>query len=76
LSSQEFVVGNRVVHRLFGEGLIVDVRKGVLHDVLEVVFPCGVKRIVSTYPLVERGRTVGKSEEQQTDTSQPAGKDE
>ena len=76
MSSQEFVVGNRVVHRLFGEGLIVDVRKGVLHDVLEVVFPCGVKRIVSTYPLVERGRTVGKSEEQQTDTSQPAGKDE
>lgn len=53
MGSQEFAVGNRVVHRLFGEGLIVDVRKGALHDVLEVVFPCGVKRIVSTYPLVD-----------------------
>jgi SNF2 family DNA or RNA helicase len=53
LDSQEFAVGDRVVHRLFGEGLIVDVRKGALHDVLEVVFPCGVKRIVSTYPLVD-----------------------
>ncbi|MFH0777046.1 MAG: SNF2-related protein [Candidatus Eisenbacteria bacterium] len=53
MSDQEFSVGNRVIHRLFGEGLIVDVRKGVLHDVLEVAFPCGVKRIVSTYPLVE-----------------------
>ncbi len=53
MSGQLFEVGNRVVHRLFGEGLVVDVRKGVLHDVLEVVFPCGVKRIASTYPLVE-----------------------
>ena len=53
MSGQVFEVGNRVVHRLFGEGLVVDVRKGVLHDVLEVVFPCGVKRIASTYPLVE-----------------------
>jgi len=68
LSSQEFAVGNRVVHRLFGEGLIVDVRKGVLHDVLEVVFPCGVKRIVSTYPLVETKGAVGKSDGQQTHT--------
>jgi SNF2 family DNA or RNA helicase len=53
MSGQVFTVGSRVVHRLFGEGLIVDVRKGVLHDVLEVVFPCGVKRIASTYPLLE-----------------------
>lgn len=59
-----------MVHRLFGEGLIVDVRKGVLHDVLEVVFPCGVKRIVSTYPLVETKRAGGKAEGQQTETSQ------
>jgi SNF2 family DNA or RNA helicase len=65
LSSQEFTVGNRVVHRLFGEGLIVDVRKGVLHDVLEVVFPCGVKRIVSTYPLVERKGAPAKAEAQE-----------
>ncbi len=53
MSEQAFEVGNRVVHRLFGEGLVVDVRKGVLHDVLEVVFPCGVKRIASTYPLLD-----------------------
>ncbi|UCF79136.1 MAG: DEAD/DEAH box helicase family protein [Candidatus Eiseniibacteriota bacterium] len=70
MSTQEFEVGSRVVHRLFGEGLVVDVRKGALHDVLEVVFPCGVKRIVSTYPLVdpvvqvpasEQGRDTGEA---------------
>ncbi|MBN1504805.1 MAG: DEAD/DEAH box helicase family protein [Candidatus Eisenbacteria bacterium] len=63
MSGPVFAVGNRVVHRLFGEGLVVDVRKGVLHDVLEVVFPCGVKRIVSTYPLVE-GKEVAEGKEE------------
>ncbi|MCX5799814.1 MAG: SNF2-related protein [Candidatus Eisenbacteria bacterium] len=78
MSSQEFAVGNRVVHRLFGEGLIVEVRKGVLHDVLEVVFACGVKRIVSTYPLVETkgaaarpdGAAAGTPDAQQASTEE------
>ena len=75
MSGQVFAVGSRVVHRLFGEGLVVDVRKGVLHDVLEVVFPCGVKRIVSTYPLVEtREGGDGKDEHAQGQGGkQPAG---
>jgi len=74
MSDQIFVVGNRVVHRLFGEGLVVDVRKGVLHDVLEVVFPCGVKRIVSTYPLVEtKERTDGKEDPAQAEAGKQSG---
>ncbi len=74
MSGQIFEVGDRVVHRLFGEGLVVDVRKGVLHDVLEVVFPCGVKRIVSTYPLVEtKEGTDGKEDRPQAETGKQPG---
>jgi len=73
VGNQEFTVGHRVVHRLFGEGLIVDVRKGVLHDVLEVVFPCGVKRIVSTYPLVETKGAARNSDAQQISSVSPQG---
>lgn len=43
-------IGDRIVHAEFGEGLVVEVRERLFYDILEVVFPGGVKRITSIHP--------------------------
>jgi len=57
-----FRVGDRVVHRAFGEGLIVEVRERDGFEVLEIAFADGIRRLTSLYPLeLARGggRTAG-----------------
>jgi hypothetical protein len=44
-------VGDRVVHKTFGEGLIVEVRDRDGFEVLEIAFPEGIRRLTSLYPL-------------------------
>jgi len=46
-----FRVGDRVVHRAFGEGLIVEVRERDGFEVLEIAFADGIRRLTSLYPL-------------------------
>ncbi len=45
-------VGDKVHHVEFGEGLVVEIRDRPFFDILEVVFPSGVKRISSIHPLL------------------------
>lgn len=45
-----YQVGDRILHAEFGEGLVVEVRDRLFYDILEVVFPGGVKRISSIHP--------------------------
>ncbi|HET7904357.1 MAG TPA: hypothetical protein VFM17_07345, partial [Candidatus Eisenbacteria bacterium] len=40
-----FRVGDRVVHKTFGEGLIVEVRDRDGFEVLEIAFPEGIRRL-------------------------------
>lgn len=57
-----FRVGDRVVHKAFGEGLIVEVRERDGFEVLEIAFADGIRRLTSLYPLeLARGggRTAG-----------------
>ncbi|MBI4364707.1 MAG: hypothetical protein HY568_04685, partial [Candidatus Latescibacteria bacterium] len=42
-----FRVGDRVHHREFGEGLIVEVRERDGFEVLEIAFPDGIRRLTS-----------------------------
>src|SRR6185436_20212100 len=46
-----FRVGDRVLHKEFGEGLIVEVRDRDGFEVLEIAFPDGIRRLTSLYPL-------------------------
>ncbi len=45
-------VGDKVLHDDFGEGLVVDIRDRTFYDILEVVFPGGVRRVSSIHPLL------------------------
>src|SRR5437867_8005052 len=58
--SAGFRVGDRVHHRDFGEGLIVEVRERDGFEVLEIAFPDGIRRLTSLYPL-ESARPAGKA---------------
>ncbi len=49
--SPGFRVGDRVLHRAFGEGLIVEVRERDGFEVLEIAFANGIRRLTSLYPL-------------------------
>jgi SNF2 family DNA or RNA helicase len=49
--SSGFRIGDRVVHRAFGEGLIVEVRERDGFEVLEIAFSDGIRRLTSLYPL-------------------------
>jgi hypothetical protein len=49
--SPGFRVGDRVLHRAFGEGLIVEVRERDGFEVLEIAFTDGIRRLTSLYPL-------------------------
>ena len=55
-----FRVGDRVHHREFGEGLIVEVRERDGFEVLEIAFPDGIRRLTSLYPL-ETARGQGRA---------------
>jgi SNF2 family DNA or RNA helicase len=55
-----FRVGDRVLHRTFGEGLIVEVRERDGFEVLEIAFPDGIRRLTSLYPL-EPARGAGRA---------------
>src|SRR6266446_5561226 len=54
-----FRVGDRVHHKEFGEGLIVEVRERDGFEVLEIAFPDGIRRLTSLYPL-ETARGQGR----------------
>ena len=58
-----FRVGDRVQHREFGEGLIVEVRERDGFEVLEIAFPNGIRRLTSLYPL-EPARGAGRARSQ------------
>ena len=47
-----YQIGDKVLHGDFGEGLVVEVRGRLFYDILEVVFPAGVKRVTSIHPLL------------------------
>ncbi|MBI4365127.1 MAG: DEAD/DEAH box helicase family protein [Candidatus Latescibacteria bacterium] len=53
-------MGDRVHHREFGEGLIVEVRERDGFEVLEIAFPDGIRRLTSLYPL-EPARGAGRA---------------
>jgi superfamily II DNA or RNA helicase len=55
-----FRVGDRVLHKSFGEGLIVEVRERDGFEVLEIAFPDGIRRLTSLYPL-EAARGAGRA---------------
>lgn len=55
-----FRVGDRVVHKAFGEGLIVEVRERDGFEVLEIAFSDGIRRLTSLYPL-EPARGAGRA---------------
>ena len=48
-----YQVGDKVLHSEFGEGLVVEIRDRPFFDILEVVFPDGVKRLTSIHPLLQ-----------------------
>ncbi len=61
LGSMGFRVGDRVLHRAFGEGLIVEVRDRDGFEVLEIAFADGIRRLTSLYPL-EPARGAGRAQ--------------
>src|SRR6185295_8703761 len=71
--SMGFRVGDRVIHRAFGEGLIVEVRERDGFEVLEIAFANGIRRLTSLYPLEPaRGRAPSPAGGAPTITSAPA----
>lgn len=69
--SPGFRVGDRVLHRSFGEGLIVEVRERDGFEVLEIAFANGIRRLTSLYPL-EPARGGGRSGASGVAVSAPA----
>jgi len=71
--SPGFRVGDRVIHRSFGEGLIVEVRERDGFEVLEIAFANGIRRLTSLYPLEPaRGRASNAAAGAPALTSAPA----
>ncbi|TMQ53231.1 MAG: ATP-dependent helicase [Candidatus Eisenbacteria bacterium] len=66
-----FRVGDRVHHREFGEGLIVEVRERDGFEVLEIAFPDGIRRLTSLYPL-ETARGAGRPRAPSVLSAEPA----
>src|SRR5437899_491405 len=66
-----FRVGDRVHHKEFGEGLIVEVRERDGFEVLEIAFPDGIRRLTSLYPLeTARGQGRGRGTTPSAETEQ------
>ncbi len=53
-----YQVGDKVHHSDFGDGLVVEIRDRPFYDILEVVFPGGVKRLTSIHPLLKPKATL------------------
>ncbi len=51
---QSYSVGDKVLHQVFGEGLVVDVRTRDFFDVLEIAFADGVRKVTSIHPQLSR----------------------
>jgi SNF2 family DNA or RNA helicase len=68
-----FRVGDRVVHKTFGEGLIVEVRDRDGFEVLEIAFPDGIRRLTSLYPLEPLGSAPRGSGASPSPTPTPVG---
>jgi SNF2 family DNA or RNA helicase len=51
-----FQVGEKILHEVFGEGLVVDVRRRPFYDILEVAFGDGVRKITSIHPQIRPHR--------------------
>src|SRR5438093_13576048 len=66
-----FRVGDRVHHKEFGEGLIVEVRERDGFEVLEIAFPDGIRRLTSLYPL-ETARGAGRPRAPSVLSAEPA----
>jgi SNF2 family DNA or RNA helicase len=54
VSGATYNVGDRVVHHVFGEGLVVDLRERVFFDVLEIAFSDGVRKVTSIHPQLRK----------------------
>ena len=67
-----FRVGDRVVHRDFGEGLIVEVRERDGFEVLEIAFSDGIRRLTSLYPLEPARNAAASGRAHVPATSAPA----
>ncbi len=50
MAARSYTVGDRVVHQVFGEGLVVDVRARDFFDILEIAFSDGVRKVTSIHP--------------------------
>jgi SNF2 family DNA or RNA helicase len=51
---QNYNVGDKVLHQVFGEGLVVDVRTRDFFDVLEIAFSDGVRKVTSIHPQLSK----------------------
>jgi SNF2 family DNA or RNA helicase len=51
---QNYSVGDKVLHQVFGEGLVVDVRTRDFFDVLEIAFSDGVRKVTSIHPQLSK----------------------
>jgi len=47
-----YQVGKKIIHEVFGEGLVVDLRRRPFYDILEVAFTDGVRKITSIHPQI------------------------
>jgi SNF2 family DNA or RNA helicase len=50
-------IGNKVIHQVFGEGLVVDVRPRDFFDILEIAFSDGVRKVTSIHPQLRLDET-------------------
>ncbi len=50
MAVRSYSVGERVIHQVFGDGLVVDVRTRDFFDILEIAFSDGVRKVTSIHP--------------------------
>ncbi len=53
MANKSYNVGNKVVHQVFGEGLVVDIRTRDFFDILEIAFSDGVRKVTSIHPQLK-----------------------
>jgi len=47
---RSYAVGDKVIHQVFGDGLVVEVRNRDFFDILEIAFSDGVRKVTSIHP--------------------------
>ena len=50
MAVRSYAVGDKVIHQVFGDGLVVDVRNRDFFDILEIAFSDGVRKVTSIHP--------------------------